>query len=223
MARPATNRGEEVLSPSRDPAVKASAVTLGSPMMDEVADGALATGAAPAFARIYDDHVDFVWRGARRLGVTEDAVDDVVQQVFVVVHRRLSEFEGRASVKTWLFAVLIRVVRDHRRLLRRKSPHLTGEPTDPDVLADSARASDPYEALSRVEASRLINQLLDALEEERRVVFVMAELEQMMPAEISEALGVDAKVVYARLRAARADFEQAAARLRKRAERGAGP
>jgi RNA polymerase sigma-70 factor (ECF subfamily) len=175
------------------------------------------------FSRLYDEHVDFVWRSARRLGVTEDAADDVVQQVFVVVHRRLSEFEGRASIKTWLFAVLLRVVQDHRRSLRRKSPHLVGEPTDPDAIPDSARASDPYEALSRVEASRLINRLLECLDEERRVVFVMAELEQLTPAESAEALGVDVKVVYARLRAARADFEQAATRLRKRVERGERP
>jgi RNA polymerase sigma-70 factor (ECF subfamily) len=176
-----------------------------------------------AFERLYDEQVDFVWRSARRLGVGEDAVDDVVQQVFVVVHRRLKEFEGRSSLRTWLSSVLIRVVHDHRRTLRRKSPHLAGEPTDPDGLADPARTSDPYEVLSRLEASRLINHLLDSLEEDRRVVFVMAELEQMMPAEIAEALGVDPKVVYGRLRAARVDFEQAAERLRKRAERGKSP
>jgi RNA polymerase sigma-70 factor (ECF subfamily) len=173
-----------------------------------------------SFSGLYDEHVDFVWRSARRLGVQDDAADDVVQQVFVVVHRRLSEFEGRSSVKSWLFAILLRVVQDHRRSLRRKSPHLAGEPVDPDGLPAASLGSDPYEALSRAEASRLINQLLECLDKERRVVFVMAELEQMTPAEIAEALEVDAKVVYARLRAARADFEDAAARLRKRVERG---
>jgi RNA polymerase sigma-70 factor (ECF subfamily) len=174
----------------------------------------------PSFPSLYDEYVDFVWRSARRLGVDDDAADDVVQQVFVVVHRRLSEFEGRASIKSWLFAILLRVVQDHRRSLRRKSPHRGGEALDPDALPAATAASDPYEALSRTEASRLINQLLECLDKDRRAVFVMAELEQMTPAEIAEALEVDAKVVYARLRAARADFEQAAARLRKRVERG---
>jgi RNA polymerase sigma-70 factor, ECF subfamily len=220
--RLATKRGDEATSAPRAGAVSASAAPVAS--MDPALPGAEgADDSRVTFSRVYDDHVDFIWRSARRLGVTEDAVDDVVQQVFVVVHRRFGEFEGRASVKTWLFAILIRVVRDHRRSLRRKSPHLSGDPTDPDALADSAQMSDPYEALSRVEASRLINQLLDALEEDRRIVFVMAELEQMMPAEIAEALGVDAKLVYARLRAGRADFEQAAARLRRREERGGLP
>jgi RNA polymerase sigma-70 factor (ECF subfamily) len=216
-SRPATKGGEEAPSPPRDADVRASATAVEFPSAP-AEDGN--TNEVATFSRLYDDYVDFVWRSARRLGVDEASADDAAQQVFVVVHRRLSEFEGRASVKSWLFAILLRVVHDHRRSLRRKSPHLAGEAVDPDVLPASASASDPYEALSRVEASRLINELLESLDEERRVVFVMAELEQMTPAEIAEALEVDAKVVYARLRAARADFEQAAVRLRKRVERG---
>jgi RNA polymerase sigma-70 factor (ECF subfamily) len=215
--RPATKGGEEPPPPPRDVVVSASPGAVEFPSAES--EDRSASALAP-FSRLYDEYVDFLWRNARRLGVDEDSADDVVQQVFIVVHRRLSEFEGRASVKSWLFAVLLRVVQDHRRSLRRKSPHLAGEATDPDVLPASARGSDPYEALSRAEASRLINQLLESLDDERRVVFVMAEVEQMTPAEIAEALEVDAKVVYARLRAARSDFEQAAARLRKRVERG---
>jgi RNA polymerase sigma-70 factor (ECF subfamily) len=215
--RPATRGGEERPSPPKDAVVRASASAVDGPLA-ETKDGSV--GGVPSFSGLYDHYVDFVWRSARRLGVQDDAADDVVQQVFVVVHRRLSEFEGRASVKSWLFAILLRVVQDHRRSLRRKSPHLAAEALDPDALPAATGASDPYEALSRAEASHLINQLLECLDKERRAVFVMAELEQMTPAEIAEALGVDAKVVYARLRAARADFEEAAARLRKRVERG---
>jgi RNA polymerase sigma-70 factor (ECF subfamily) len=197
--------------------VRASAGAIDSPLADREDES---VGDVRSFSSLYDAHVDFVWRSARRLGVDDEAADDVVQQVFVVVHRRLSEFEGRASVKSWLFAILLRVVQDHRRSLRRKSPHRSGEAVDPDDLPAATVASDPYEALSRAEASRLINQLLECLDKDRRAVFVMAELEQMTPAEIAEALEVDVRVVYARLRAARADFEEAAARLRKRAQRG---
>ncbi len=80
--------------------------------------------ALPSFEGVYDAHVDFVYRSALRMGIDDAAVDDVVQNVFVVVHRQLSAFQGRASLKTWLFAILPHVVRDHRRSLRRKSPHL---------------------------------------------------------------------------------------------------
>ena len=168
------------------------------------------------FERIYDEHVDFVWRSARRLGIDEAAADDVVQRVFLVVHRRLKEFEGRSSMKTWLFSILLHTIRDHRRALRRKSPHLLSEPSDPDAIADTCVAHNPEEALERAEASRIIDALLDTLEEEKRIVFVMAELEQMTAIEIGQATGLDPKAVYSRLRAARTDFERAASKLRRR-------
>ena len=171
-----------------------------------------------SFERLYDDHVDFVWRSARRLGVGDEAADDVVQQVFMVVHRRLAAFEGRSSYKTWLFAILIHVVRDHRRSVKRKSPHVTSEAVDLELLVDPSL--DPEEALERAQASRFIDRVLDMLESEKRIIFVMAELEEMSAAEIGEATGLDAPAVYSRLRAARIDFERAAASLRKRIDAG---
>jgi RNA polymerase sigma-70 factor (ECF subfamily) len=180
---------------------------------------AVYTGSAAAtqatFEQVYDEHVDFVWRSAQRLGVDTAAADDVVQQVFLVVHRRLGEFEGRASLKSWIFGILLRVARDHRRGLRRKSPHSLHPPEDPALLADASASPDV--ALSRAEASRVIDLLLATLDEDKRVVFVLAELEQMTAPEISLATGLAPKAVYSRLRAARADFERAAADWRRRA------
>jgi RNA polymerase sigma-70 factor (ECF subfamily) len=169
--------------------------------------------AAPSFDAVYDDYVDFVWRSARRLGVDESAVDDVVQHVFLVVHRRLAEFEGRSSLRTWLFSILLHAVREHRRALRRKSPHAFAERADPDTLVEPADG--PEEALARAEASRMVDRLVSELDEDKRVVFVMAELEQMTAAEIGEVTGLEPKAVYSRLRAARVDFERAASRMRK--------
>jgi RNA polymerase sigma-70 factor (ECF subfamily) len=174
-----------------------------------------------AFEQLYDDQVDFVWRSARRLGVEASSADDVVQQVFLVVHRRLTEYEGRSSTKTWLFGILLFVVREHRRTLRRKSPHRDQPPTDPDSVIDPTGASDPERSLERAEASRMIDELLESLEGDKRIVFVMAELEQMTPAEIAALTGLPPKTVYSRLRAARTDFERAAARMRRR--NGGGP
>ena len=182
---------------------------------------AIAAPRSLSFERVYDDHVDFVWRSARRLGVDDGAVDDVVQQVFLVVHRRLAAFEGRSSLKTWLFSILIHVVREHRRSVKRKSPHLTSEAVDPELLVDPSL--DPEEALERAQASRLIDEVLETLDGEKRIVFVMAELEQMSAAEIAQATGLDAPAVYSRLRAARLDFERAATRLRRRLESGRAP
>jgi RNA polymerase sigma-70 factor (ECF subfamily) len=159
---------------------------------------------ALALADVYEEHFDFVWRSARRMGVAEGAVDDVVQEVFLVAHRRLDDFEGRSSVRTWLFGILLRVVSDYRRTLRRKgglAPLTDALPSD---------GSDcPAGGAERREAVRVLHRLLDTLDDDKRAVFVLAELEQMTAPEIADALGVNLNTVYSRLRAARRDFEKA--------------
>jgi RNA polymerase sigma-70 factor, ECF subfamily len=173
--------------------------------------------AAPSFDAIYDEHFDLVWRNMRRLGVPEALMDDAVQEAFLVVHRRMGQFEGRSSLKTWILSIVTRVASDHRRALRRKSPH-TRTPdaaVDADSIADEG-AADPHEIAARREGVRLLHQVLDALGDDKRVVLVLAELEQMSIPEIAEALGENVNTIYARLRAARREFEQAAARERAR-------
>lgn len=143
-----------------------------------------------------------VWRTARQLGVAPEAVDDVVQEIFVVVHRRYGDFEGRSSVRTWLFAITRRIVADHRKSKRRK--HAT--PTEPTTFDTFASHERPIE---RLEAFDLVCVLLDTLDETKREVFVLAELEGMTLAEIAEATSTNPNTVAARLRAARAAFGQA--------------
>lgn len=170
---------------------------------------------ALVFDDVYREHFAFVWRGARRLGVRESALDDVVQEVFVIVHRRLAGFEGRSSLRTWLFGITLRVVRDHRRAAKRR-PTEADAAVDPDEMR--ATTASPAESAERAEAVRVLHRLLDELHDERREVFVMAELEQMTMPEIAEALGINLNTAYARLRIARQEFEQAVARHRARDE-----
>lgn len=162
---------------------------------------------------IYREHFAFVWRSAKRLGVRGAALDDVVQEVFVIVHRRLAQFEGRSSVRTWLFGITLRVARDHRRSVARKAPEGT---VDPDTLR--ATGPGPSELMEKTEAARVLHALLDELGEERREVFVMAELEQMTMPDIATLLGINVNTAYARLRVARQTFEAALARHRARDE-----
>jgi RNA polymerase sigma-70 factor (ECF subfamily) len=196
-----------------------SAVNIAEGLPPEAA--APASSTQPSFREFYHSHVEFVWRGARRLGVDDSAVDDVVQHVFLVAYRRFPEFRlddfpgGRGSIKAWVFAILVRVVREYRRSTRRKSPHANLPHTDPETLADSF-APGPHEALAKAEAARVVQQLLEELDDEKREVFVLAELEQLTAVEIAEALGVNASTVSSRLRAARRDFERAAERHRRR-------
>jgi RNA polymerase sigma-70 factor (ECF subfamily) len=170
------------------------------------------------FEQVYSENFSFVWRSVRRLGVDPSAVDDSVQEIFLVVHRRLGEFEGRASMKTWLFGIVLRVVRQYRRTLRRKPAQLGGAAAmDPDVdqVRDAAERG-PHEQIAEREAVRTLHAILDQLDDEKREVFVLAELEQLTVPEIAEAVEANVNTVYSRLRAARKEFDQAVVRHRAR-------
>jgi RNA polymerase sigma-70 factor (ECF subfamily) len=172
----------------------------------------------PRFEDVYSEHFAFVWRSVRRLGIDMSAVDDVVQDVFLVVHRRIGDFEARSSMKTWLFGIALRVVRDHRRTLKRKPAQLGGVAaveTDVDGVHD-ANAPGPHEHVTEREAARTLNALLDELDDEKRAVLVLAELEQMTVPEIAEAVEANVNTVYSRLRAARRELDAAVARYRAR-------
>jgi RNA polymerase sigma-70 factor (ECF subfamily) len=172
------------------------------------------------FDSVYDAYSAFVWRSVCRLGIAPGSAEDVVQEIFLVVHRRLAQFEERTSMAAWLFAIVIRAVRDHRRTQRRKSPsQLPGAgDVDPDSLVDS-RARNPLQAAEHHETVRTLYAVLDELNGERREVFVLAELEQLTAPEIAHALGVNLNTVYWRLRTARREFEKALARHRAVQER----
>jgi RNA polymerase sigma-70 factor, ECF subfamily len=172
------------------------------------------------FDAVYAAYAPFVWRSVCRLGVPAGFAEDALQEIFLVVHRRLPEFEERTSITAWLFAIVIRVVRGHRRTSKRKSPsNLAGAGTvDPDTLMDGRQQS-PLDAAQRNETVRMLYTILDQLNDERREVFVLAELEQLTAPEIAHALGVNLNTVYWRLRTARREFEKGLLRMRAARER----
>jgi RNA polymerase sigma-70 factor (ECF subfamily) len=176
----------------------------------------LAIPAVPALAEVYRAHFDFVWRSARGLGVQDAAIDDVVQEVFVVAQRKLSGFEARASMRTWLSGIVLNVVRHHRRTTYRKSPHELSRETPTDVDSLPTAADSPHDIASSREATRLLEHVLDGLDEKKREVLVLAELEEFSAPEIAEILGIGVNTVYSRLRLAREQFERLAARYRTR-------
>lgn len=159
-----------------------------------------------SFEAIYEEHFDFVWRSLRRLGVPEPSVDDAAQDVFVVVCRRLEDFEGRSKVRTWLFGIALRVARSHRRRLARKG---NLDPLPEVLVSDEVGPDERFEQRRAVD---FLDAFLDDLDEEKRAVFVLAEMEQMTAPEIEAALGVKLNTVYSRLRAARKAFEAAVKR-----------
>ena len=182
---------------------------------------AVATGlpTRPTFAELYETYFTFVWRSARRLGTPEPNLDDVVQEIFMVAFRRQDEFEGRSSVKTWLYGIVFNVVRAHRRELAQKHPQALAADrrVDPDVLIDATEG--PHEQASKSEAARVVDCFLEGLDDDRRAVFVLAELEQLTAPEIAAVVGAPLNTVYSRLRLARLDFAKAVARHRAREQR----
>ena len=164
---------------------------------------------------IYETHVDFVWRTARWLGTPMAHLDDVVQEVFVVVQRRLAEFEGRSQLTTWLFAITRHVVRAQLRKdmrQRQLSTHAVDDAIQRHVL-------DAESLMLAEEDMRVLQELLSELDHDKREVFVLAELEELSGPAIAQALDLSLSNVYARLRMARQAFAAALRRHRARESR----
>ena len=161
---------------------------------------------APTFDAVYRDQVRFVWRTVRRLGVAEADVEDVSQQVFVVVHRRLPTFRGESKLTTWLFGILVRVVSDYRRssYQRRRSDQ---------PVPEVAVGGEPHDQLDEARRRALLDRLLDELDEEKRTVFVLCALEGMSVKDAAECMGAPLQTTYSRLTAARTRLTQRAAEL----------
>jgi RNA polymerase sigma-70 factor, ECF subfamily len=157
-------------------------------------------GLPDAFDRLYSEHFDFVWRSLRRLGVGLEQLDDAVQDVFIVSLRRRHEFKGQSSQRTWLFGIATNVTHEYRRKAQRAARNT------PVPEGYHASEPSPLEQAASSEELRLIEALLESLDEPKRHVFILAELEQMSAPEIAEALGIKLNTVYSRLRAARQAF-----------------
>ncbi|HVV83136.1 MAG TPA: sigma-70 family RNA polymerase sigma factor [Kofleriaceae bacterium] len=173
-----------------------------------VASGA--SVATPTFAEVYREHVAFVWQVLRRLGVAPADLPDACQEVFLTVHRRLPEFEHRSSLRTWLYGIAVRCASAQRRRARR-SPE-TPSTTAPEPTVDAAQS----ESMARRQARALVDEILDELDDDKRAVFVLYELEELTMAEAAAALGCPLQTAYSRLHAARKTFEAALRRRRAR-------
>lgn len=169
---------------------------------------------APAeFDAVYRSHVDRVARWAARLGGPGVDVDDVVQDVFVVVHRQLPGFRGEASLATWLYRITANVVRDRRRRDRWRrwltflSPELAGRLPAPGAT--------PVEAVEQREAVERVYRVLDGMNERYRTLIVLFEIEKLSGDEIAELTGIRPSTLWVVLHRARAQLEQRLARLRR--------
>lgn len=184
--------------------------TLAQQTMSTSEDFAVAAPSAthpPLDARqLFKAHFSFVWRLLRRLGVPPALLDDAMQDVFLVIHRRNQVLTQTRTVKALLAGIAFKVARNYRRRAHRQGP------TEPiSAAADQpAVAVDPEQAVSRAQALQRAQSLLDALSEEQKTVFAMVEIEGLSGPEVAEALEISVNTVYSRLRLAREMFNRLA-------------
>lgn len=150
------------------------------------------------FASIYRAHLDYVWATLRRLGVRAADLEDLAHEVFLVVHRKLGEYDRARPLRPWLFGIAYRIASDHRKKLVRRGEHAHDE----DIPASESQTSPLAHTVKR-EAIELARSALGALDEEARAVFVLAELDGVAVTDVAEALSIPVNTAYTRLRRAR--------------------
>jgi RNA polymerase sigma-70 factor, ECF subfamily len=162
---------------------------------------------APSFLELYETYLDFVWSMTRHLGVERSEMDDIVQEIFFIIHRRLHTIEQPESLRSWIYSIVRRVVSGYHRTKRTRLIETGTARVEPDAL--ECEWFTPQRMAEQSEQARLLLTLLEKLDASKREVFVLAELEEMTAPEIAAAVKVPLNTVYSRLRAARQELELA--------------
>jgi RNA polymerase sigma-70 factor, ECF subfamily len=169
-----------------------------------------------SFETVYEQHFDFVWSMTRRFGVPAETMDDVVQEVFMVVHKKLPTLESPDALRSWLYGIVRRRASGHHR--NSWTQKTTGGLPVED-MADVDGIQSPADLAEQSDNVRLLWELLDGIDAPKREVFIMAELQELTCPEIAVALNIPLNTAYSRLRHAREAFE--AALVRQKSRRGA--
>jgi RNA polymerase sigma-70 factor (ECF subfamily) len=172
------------------------------------AGGASERPAPPPFPEVFRTYSAFVWRVLLRLGVAEADIDDVAQEVFLGVHRNLPRFEGRCSLRTWVYGICHRRAVDYRRRASVRPELYSDDPPDQSVDASQEQR------LALAQARQQLALVLDTLDDEKRVVFVLFDIEGVPMDEVAEIVGCPLQTAYSRLYAARRKVETALVRQR---------
>lgn len=161
-------------------------------------------------ATVFREHGPFVHRILRRLGVHPADVDDAFQEVFIVIHRRLAEFEPEASVRPWVYGICVRVAsraRRRRTTSREVAAEEASEPMDPTT---------PIDSVATKQACEVLSVILNEIDDDKRAVYVLHELEDLSVPEVAKALGCPVQTAYSRLRTAQRAVADAVRKYRLR-------
>ncbi len=162
------------------------------------------------FNAIFRAEFDYVWNSLRRLGIPERDLEDLTHDVFFRVYERFADYDAARPLRPWLFGFSFRVASDYRRRFSNRR----------EVLSSASETSDPaptaLDRLVQAEAMTLAQAALDAIEIDRRAVFILHEIDGCSVPEIAGALALPLNTTYSRLRVAREEFRAALHRERLR-------
>jgi RNA polymerase sigma-70 factor, ECF subfamily len=147
------------------------------------------------FDQVYEQYFELVWRSLRMLGVQQASLDDATQDVFGTVARQLPRFEGRSSLRTWIFGIAQYTAMNHRRSARRKNG-----PLEPLHEGLTSSEPSPHAQAEARQLADVIFRFCEELDEGRRAVFVLGLLEEVPAVEIAELLSIPVNTVYSRKR-----------------------
>ncbi len=197
------------LEPARQlPDVNAQAVASAQPLPTPAAK-------RPTLPEVYDGYFNYVWTILRRLGVWDRDLEDATHDVFIVVHRRLQDYDANRPMRAWLAGIATRVASEfRRRAMHRKE--VVSEDSHMEIASaqHNQGARDATDHIADREKRLLVARALTTLDDERRAVLVLHDIEGHAMPEIAAALDVNVNTLYARLRLARQQFGAAVTQLR---------
>lgn len=172
------------------------------PNLEHVSNTASRT--LPDLRRMYEEYFAYVWKLVQRFGVPTRHIEDVVHDVFVVVHRHLAEFDTSKPLKPWLAGIAFRCASD----FMRRAPQRREVPSS-DSMQESTTLMNPEASASAKQSHALVHKAVARIDESRRPVFILHEFENTPIPEIAAALSIPVNTAYSRLRLAREDFGNA--------------
>ena len=181
----------------------------------------ISSSPVPTLKAIYKEYFDFVWSSARHLGAAGDVIDDVVQDVFIVIHSKLATLQRPEALRSWIYGIVRRTVSDYRR--SRRTRDAAGARLGAELKSSRPSQPSPLDMAERNAELELLESVLAELDEPKREVFVMVEVLEMTVPEVVQALEIPLNTAYSRLRMARQSFEEALARHEARDEENRRP
>lgn len=174
----------------------------------------------PTFHNLYTTYFELVWSTARRLGVAPDAIDDVVQEVFIVVHNKLDTLERPEALRSWIYGITRRTVSAYHRSQRARIPLSIQAGVEREAVS---QAPTPLAHTETSAELQMLMSLLEELDEPKREMFALVEIEELSVPQAAELLEIPLNTAYSRLRTARQAFEAALTRYAARSGKRESP